>query len=715
MMIYRRLFTSISVIFLVLLCANLSYGQQWSGILNASRATNWSAAGVVGGIPSASWTQCVTSACQTVTTNGASSTAAQIAAAWTSAPPNTYVLLPAGTYHIAGLCLQGQNNVALRGAGANQTFIVSTGGTSCGASVSAGIQIVGAGSNSNFSPDNLTTVSGNLSQNSSTVTFAAVPNLRVGSYAILDQLDSTTDLGGILVLGTTNSYTGSFTAPGNAGPYTVEGSTNYGTRNNSCASTSPANCYHQQEHVTVTSCNGVTTASSACSGTNVSVGISPPLSMSNWSTGQNMSAWWATSPSNYVGVEDLSLDPTAVGGSQCANNTGVNFQNVNNGWVKGVAVIQGNQSHVNVYNSAHISIVNNYFFGTQYGNVCSYGTQSWGAGTTLVENNIFHGITSPMIRGGAQSDSVYGYNFTANNYLPAAPAYNQNGEGDHAAGSDLNLMEGNITNWATGDDIHGTGNLNTYFRNLFYGLQPVCYSSGSSYSTSTYTTCSNPASPIIITAYHRFYNTIGNVLQNTDASEVYGNSGSPSNTVSIIQTGVFNQGSVVDPNVYNTGMFWGNADNVTGYGSPRFNCSEVPAALTGVQAPYSNPCPSSHTLPASFYYSATPSWWPSGKAWPVSGPDVSGGNLLLCTGGTQTRALVTTATASACTSAGGTTSVAMGGLSNSNPAMDCYLALGGLPNGTGLQLTNFNESSCYAGTVSTNPPLPPTNVKATAQ
>jgi hypothetical protein len=276
-------------------------------------------------------------------------------------------------------------------------------------------------------------------------------------------------------------------------------------------------------------------------------------------------------------------------------------------------------------------------------------------------------------------------------------------------------MEGNITNWATGDDIHGTGNLNTYFRNLFYGLQPVCYSSGSSYSTATYATCSNPASPIIITAYHRFYNTIGNVLQNTDASEVYGNSGTPSNTVSIIQTGVFSQGSVVDANVYSTGMFWGNADNVTGYGSPRFNCSEVPTALTGVQAPYSNPCPSSHTLPASFYYSSTPSWWPSGKPWPLIGSDVTGGNLLLCTGGTQSRAFVTTAFASACTSAGGSTSTALGGLSNSNPAMDCYLALGGLPNGTGFPLTNFNESSCYTGTVSTNPPQPPTNVKATAQ
>src|SRR5271169_5739664 len=97
MIISRRIFISITVISLVLLDANVSYGQQWSGILTPSRAINWSNAGVIGGIP-ATRTQCVTSACSTVTSAGAGATAAQIQAAWASAPANTYVPLAAGTY-----------------------------------------------------------------------------------------------------------------------------------------------------------------------------------------------------------------------------------------------------------------------------------------------------------------------------------------------------------------------------------------------------------------------------------------------------------------------------------------------------------------------------------------------------------------------------------------------------------------------------------------
>jgi len=32
--------------------------QAWSGIISPSRAINWSNAGVIGGIPDASWAQC---------------------------------------------------------------------------------------------------------------------------------------------------------------------------------------------------------------------------------------------------------------------------------------------------------------------------------------------------------------------------------------------------------------------------------------------------------------------------------------------------------------------------------------------------------------------------------------------------------------------------------------------------------------------------------
>jgi hypothetical protein len=249
--------------------------------------------------------------------------------------------------------------------------------------------------------------------------------------------------------------------------------------------------------------------------------------------------------------------------------------------------------------------------------------------------------------------------------------------------------------------------LNTHFRNFFTGTQPACYASGSSYSTASYEACNNNVEPELVFAFHRFYNIIGNILGTTGTNTTYETStiinGVPT---AVLGIGYGNVNVPSDPNVATTLMLWGNADSATGFGSPRFNCSEVPTSLTGVQAPFSNPCPSSDALPPSFYSSATPSWWPSGKPWPPIGPDVTSGNVLTCTSGTYKNSLVTNS--SQC--AGGTSTTVANGHANSIPAMDCYLSLGGLPNGTGPALSNFSESSCYS-----NPlvPSPPTGLSGT--
>jgi hypothetical protein len=685
-----------------------------SGLLAKPSMAPWPSAGVTGGIPSGAWPNCSTAQCTTVTSAGASATVAQILAAVASCSGGSgcVVNLTAGTFNLTtGLCLKGYSNVALRGAGANQTFIVpATGTSSCGTasgsalSASAPMAIVANDSSNANAPGNLTTVvSGSMTiPGSSTVTLASMGSLKVGGMIIFDQLDSIADAGGLLEIGHTASA--SFVTPGVGGPYTTEGggpSADMGARAASCAITGPANCYHQQQYATITSCNGTATIGTNCTGSNVVITFSPPLMASNWSTANSMSAWGPTNPTTFVGVEDMSIDATNVTGGQCGNAVGFLFQNALNSWVKGTAILNSDQSHVRFMNSSNDTADNNYFFITQnFGGglaSCAYGVESWGSGNILVENNIFHAIGSPMIKSGPASNWVFGYNYTANNYINSA-AYNQNGEGDHSPSSDLSLMEGNITDWATGDDIHGTSNLNTYFRNMFFGLQPECYSSGSSYAGTTYAACDNPASPIILTAYHRFYNAIGNVLQNVDATEVYGNSGSPTNKVSIIQTGVYNQGSVADVNVFNTATFWGNADNFSTYAAPRFVCTDVMNGTIHGNLPFSqaalfNSCPSTHTLPASFYYSSKPSWWPGGKPWPLNGPDITGGNLAVCSSGSQIRSVVSNV--SQCT--GGAGAAAFGSLANSNPAMDCYLSLGGLPNGTGPQLTNFNEAGCYTG------------------
>jgi len=678
------------------------YGQTgpWSGILVPSRAATWSYAGVSGGIPTGR-TQCVTSACSTVVSNAGSSTEAQIEAAWASAPANTYVFLPAGTYNIPCLNLRGVSNVTLRGAGANQTILPVTGSCS-----GAGINLNSSDGNDVTNPNNpsgcgssnssCAAVTGTVSQGSTTITLSKVPNLKVGNPIFMDQLDTQNDNGGILVLGTGSSYTGPSTPPGNSGPYSIDGE-QQGSRN--CSSSSPAACYHQQQIVFVTQCDGVTTVGHSCSsGSNIT--INPPIQMSNWNTA-NMYAYWGTSPIQYSGIEDLLVDATNDSGID-----GIHIFNCSNCWAKGVAVYDTSLAHILVQDGTNDTVDNSYFFLTQNHVTSSYGVVCIAAQSLLVENNIFHAVASPVILNGPCHGAVVGYNYNINDYYTASVNYNQNFYGVHAAGIDTILLEGNVANQADADNIHGTSNLGTYFRNAFTGPLPACYASGSSYASATYGVCNGGTAPVELWSFHRFYNVIGNVLGTSGVDTTY-NPGTACNGCVYVM-GV---GNTVpnDPNVQATAMLWGNADSATGFGSPRFNCSEVPTALTGVQAPYANPCPSSQSLPPSFYYSAKPSWWPSGKPWPIIGPDVSGGNISICSSGTYIRSLVNSV--SLCTA--GTGSTGMSGLANSNPAMDCYLSLGGLPNGTGPALSNFNEGSCYAQTVSGNPPQPPTNLSAT--
>jgi hypothetical protein len=127
-------------------------------------------------------------------------------------------------------------------------------------------------------------------------------------------------------------------------------------------------------------------------------------------------------------------------------------------------------------------------------------------------------------------------------------------------------------------------------------------------------------------------------------------------------------------------MRWGNFDTVNA--ASRFVTSEVPSSLTGVQAPFSNPVPSSQSLPASFYLSSKPAWWTSSKPWPAIGPDVSGGNI-----------------------------AAAGGHVYSIPAQDCFLnVMGGIANGIG-PVRDFNANTCYV--TPTNLPPRPTNLRIT--
>ena len=93
-------------------------------IISASRRIDWSQAGAPDGIPNRS------TICAALSPGV---TAAQINSAITSCPSGQVVKLNAGTYNLStGIVFNNKNNVTLRGAGPDQTFLIFSAGNSCG-------------------------------------------------------------------------------------------------------------------------------------------------------------------------------------------------------------------------------------------------------------------------------------------------------------------------------------------------------------------------------------------------------------------------------------------------------------------------------------------------------------------------------------------------------------------------------------------------------
>jgi hypothetical protein len=625
--------------------------QLWSGIISPSRAVDWSTAGVLGGVPT-NRTQCGS-------TIAAGSSAGTINSAISACGANQYVQLGAGTFNLStGLLVNSHNNVTIRGMGADQTFLVFSGNNSC-QGIYADICVQSSDVNWKGGPSNLANWTAGYSKGTTTITLSSVPNLKVGNPIILDQLDDTNsacDVGGPLVSEITTSCAA--TSPGVNGPYSLQG-------NNGGYQRTGRN---QEQIVTVATCDGNSIPGHACiSGTNIV--ISPGLYMANWRSGQAPQAWWATNPVLGVGIENLSMDNsnsiTTVG-----TGAAIAFFNVSNSWVKGVRSVTSSRAHVQEVYTNRITVRDSYFWLAIYSTSTSYGVECAPGSDNLVENNIFQAVSGPVTINGACSGSVVAYNFDINNFYTASPGYINAFSNVHTAGTDSILYEGNVAPQVYGDVFHGTHNLVTIFRNYLSGNLPACDSSpsGTSYASASFGACSSDQIPIVLLSFTRFFNVVGNVLGQTGIQSGYETGSNP-----IYSLGGGN-GLNSDPNVPVTLMRWGNYDTVNA--ATRFVSTEVPSSLSGVQAPYSNPVPANNNLPASFYYSSMPAWWPTAKAWPPIGPEVSGGNL-----------------------------AGVGGHANTIPAQDCYLnIMSGASNGTGGPYS-FNASTCYSRqTSSVQPP-----------
>jgi hypothetical protein len=277
---------------------------------------------------------------------------------------------------------------------------------------------------------------------------------------------------------------------------------------------------------------------------------------------------------------------------------------------------------------------NNSGFGT-------YGSDLYGVSANAkIENNLFN-MEFPAIEMNLNWNANYvGYNFVygSRDYFGSFGVFQTLDDG-HAPFNQFNLYEGNIAEMFSADNYFGGTAHGTALRNYFTGWNRM----GNVYGN-----------PIQLSAYAYNYNLVGNVLGSTQSApnglygcgdtaiyrlgmpnlgncgfvrwdcfinSEYGSSlytesnGAPGADECAGTTGSKTQtnGGYPDPQVNATLMRWGNYNYFNR--AVKWDVGD----LGGV------PTPPDQTVIKSYVYTAAPSWWKSGVAWPPIGPDVTGG------------------------------------------------------------------------------------------
>jgi len=547
--------------------ASSAHAQAWSGIISSSRATDWSGAGVVGGIPAR------TTICATLNPGA---TASQINSAIQACPSGQVVFLNPGTYNLSQGINVAKSNVTLRGAGSSATILkISgiTGGCHIGAGRVMQMCTDNGGNIGVDSAEHTANWTGGYAKGSTVVTLSNVTGLAVGSTLWLDQLDDPSD--GYPTTG--DVYMCDAGAP-------------------NCANNGTGESYARDgrgvlEGQRVTAINGL------------NVTISPGIRMPTIRSSQSPGAWWGNTATvlQNTGLEYLTVDMTPCGG--CA---GLFVINATNCWVKGVRFIKTDTAGSNVFHLFTVNVMNstftdNYFYGPVTTQLISiYQNSIHILSSSLIQNNIYHSGSSSVVMNAPFYGNVVAYNYF-DNAVQASIIL-------HGVGA-MNLYEGNNGANFSGDTIHSSHGFETIFRNHWDGR------AHNQNSTET-------EAPIALYANNRFFNAIGNVMNSGHSTTYQTLNGH--NEDAIFELGWQGTGSGTtvtnDSNVNRTLMRWGNWDNVNN--AVRWVNSEVPSAIPN----FSNPVPASQVLPPSMYLASKPPFFKAGT-WPPIGPDVAGGDI----------------------------------------------------------------------------------------
>ena len=468
------------------------------------------------------------------------------------------MLLPPGTYNInSNIQMFGNNNVTLRGSGAQSTILQFSGsntefqfGNCCygvnGGALSATSYPVGTTS------VNLTGVG------------SSGANLTVGNVAWIQQCDT----------GWTGSgFNASYSYPNcTSGSYSDPfGIWVCGIDYSQCSQDGEQAGYHayQQQNVLIT---GITNNG----GGSYTVTFTPGLYMPNWSSHNNGQMIFQNSGhwSYGMGVEDMTVEFAFDTVESFA------FSQTYASWIKGNRIIGYTVNpNVSIGLSAHGLFANNYIYSQNYNNISNNDSEPLlrsQDSDTLILNNIVTGGDCGWANGQTTGD-VIAYDYcrdTQTNYYSSV-------ELDHNPYESFKLSEANQHGQSQDDDTHGTDDLNTWFRNDYSGWDPP------------YVTL-NPRS-FQLDNYHRFDNFLGNVLGGSRSTAYQGPSSSVGN-IFVIPT--------IDTLAIDSFMRWGNCDVMNG--NCRFVSSEVPANLSTWpnSVAFQNPVPSNTNLPCSLFISS---------------------------------------------------------------------------------------------------------------
>lgn len=660
-----------AMLFLIFLSVPaIAHAQLWSGTLSPTSgsspctpgdmtapgkcAIDWSTAGVIGGIPKR------TTICSTINAstygNGSTNATEAINKALRDCPANEVVSLSAGTFLIDGN-IEVPSNVTLRGQGADQTILNAMG---------LGLAVIEMGHPGLATQGEVSITSG-ATAGSTSLTLASAPprGFAVGGLIAINELNP--------------SYV---SIDGSAGACTY------------CDAWSGTRSIGQMVEITGISGHTLT--------------ISPGLYI-DYSAGSPLAvplfrAYWNGTATVNAGVEDLQVH---------ANHTGygANFsmQGTANCWLKGVEGNYTDGDHVDIGLSLHDGIENSYFSNAFlhtsgiHDSDIMLATYTSG---TLIQNNILERLhDSVMLETGA-AGNVIAYNYMLGNFSSDAYLWRNEVISFHGAHPMLNLIEGNESPGINLDGIHGSSSDNTFFRNWFRGASESCMPFAGRGAV-TCTPFGQPAAAPpntggingwwqsegveteVISFLSNSNNSIGNVLGDVTMGTLH-NFDIPTAplepqtymAVSICGPSPCGASSLnASTGVYDYVIGYGKgSDDGTGGTSPGAGCNSTSLTWTChsltpyksffIDGDFASVKQSvmwapgySHTLPASFYLKAKPSWW-GNTPWPAIGPNVTGG-----------------------------LSDAFGH-AYAIPAMRCYQNVMGGTDGSGSPLT-FNSAKCY--------------------